>query len=224
MNGECGRTRGEEEDSTWGNRGWAPGHNITVEPAEWDITAVITSNNYTEPFITPPSASLYHSGKALSLSLSSCLVRDVGKVQGPERLSDAGALLLLFRTNRAHRGIREEARRGGWMRPRGRPRKGLRDRVQIGAKEACRNWRENESRFRVRERKRKWARYARRSRRNLIGFWSVPNCLVDFPSFFTAARIVSANRPDSLRLFSSESSSLPHAFNFASPPCNFIAV
>lgn len=47
--------------------------------------------------------------------------------------------------------------------------------------------------------------------------------LAGFPSFFTAARMVSANRPDSLRLFSSEPS-LPHAFNFASPPCNFIVV
>lgn len=186
-----------------------------MEPAEWDITAVITSNNYTEPFITPSSASLYHSGKVLS----PCLVRDVGKAQGSERLSDAGALLLLlFRTNRAHRGIRGETRRGDWMREGGRGK----GHTRLGVdrrEEACRNWRENESRFRVRE--------------SLLRAQVMPEfnwlliCaerLVGFPSFFTAARIVSANRPDSLRLFSSERSSLPHAFNFASPPCNFIVV
>lgn len=48
-----------------GKRERGPGHNITEEPAEWDITAVITSNNYTEPFITPPSASLYRGGRLL---------------------------------------------------------------------------------------------------------------------------------------------------------------
>lgn len=61
--------------STWGNRGWGPDHNITEEPAEWDITAVITSNNQTEPFITPPSASLCRGGKLSPLVSYVMLVR-----------------------------------------------------------------------------------------------------------------------------------------------------
>lgn len=117
------------------------GHNITEKHAEWDITAVITPNNYIESFITPPSASLYRGGR-----FSSCLVRNVGKALYSQRekeragreISDEASLCITVSRYPHAIGL-EKKRKDGWVEGNGMgaDRRAQRERVEIGVKTIC---------------------------------------------------------------------------------------